>query len=127
MKKNILIVSTMFCFLTLLTSCNKENKIDFAAKVYKETGGWGYDLIFVDSEFCMANFGYGNYTFNKKTNQIDALFKSIFGSVEYKFSYNKETDELTLLKDGSVYKFSENLTEEDVENLLKFKEKAEAN
>lgn len=84
----------------------------FAGKVYVGTSDFSTDVFFIDSFYFVKGLGCGNYTFDKKTNQVTITAIGVGETLT--FNYDKETDTLTDT-DGIVYKYERNCTEDEIE------------
>lgn len=86
--------------------------ITFAGKVYVGTTDFSTDVYFIDSTYFVKGLGCGNYTFDKKSNQVTITAIGIGETLT--FNYDKETDTLTDT-DGIVYKYERNCSEDEIE------------
>ena len=86
---------------------------NFAGKVYVGTSDFSTDVFFIDSSYFVKGLGCGNYTFDKKTNQLTITAIGVGETLT--FNYDKETDTLTDT-DGIVYKYERNCSEFEIEN-----------
>lgn len=84
----------------------------FAGKVYVGTSDFSTDVFFIDSSYFVKGLGCGNYTFDKKTNQLTITAIGVGETLT--FRYDRETDSLTDT-DGIVYKYERNCTEDEIE------------
>ena len=76
------------------------------------TSDFSTDAFFIDSFYFVKGLGCGNYTFDKKTNQVTITAIGVGETLT--FNYDKETDTLTDT-DGIVYKYERNCTEDEIE------------
>lgn len=86
--------------------------ISFAGKVYVGTSDFPTDVFFIDSTYFVKGLGCGNYTFDKKSNQVTITAIGVGETLT--FNYDKETDTLTDT-DGIVYKYERNCSEDEIE------------
>lgn len=86
--------------------------ITFAGKVYVGTTDFSTDVFFIDSTYFVKGLGCGNYTFDKKSNQVTITAIGVGETLT--FNYDKETDTLTDT-DGIVYKYERKCSEDEIE------------
>ena len=120
MTKKSILFTLLVAVPLLFVSCSKktdESKTvsknsSFAGKIYVGTSDFSTDVFFIDSSYFVKGLGCGNYTFDKKTNQLTITAIGVGETLT--FNYDKETDTLTDT-DGIVYKYERNCSEDEIE------------